>query len=374
MSIHGKWYSGSSAQPTEALLSVSDDGQLRVTAQSDGRVLAQELAAVAAISSRLGNTARFIKFDSGASFETRDNEQVDAIQKQWQGGRKGLLHALESHMGLVVASAVIVAALMWGGAIWGVPAASKAIAYKLPQDSLDTVAEETLAILDRIHFAPSELSDVRKAELHKHFAPVLAEYPQLPLTVIFRHGGEIGANAFALPNGTMIFTDEMVELAHSDDELVAVLAHEIGHVALRHSMRAAIANTILGFVYVTLVGDGTALSDLMIGLPVALTTFSYSRSHETEADEFSAAYLDRSNIDRTRFIDLMHRLGETAACTRLIEDSKEYDLESLNDDERLEVCEALASDHSDDSASMWLGYLSTHPDLEERLEAFRAQQ
>ncbi|MBU2886089.1 M48 family metallopeptidase [Gilvimarinus agarilyticus] len=371
MAICGRWYSGSSAQPTEALLDVSEDGHLQILAQANGRVLAEELAVTVAISSRLGNTARFVKFDSGAAFETRDNDQVDQMQRQWQGARKGLLHTLESHLGLVAVATVVVAVLVWGGAVWGVPAASNAIAHQLPQNSLDTVARETLAILDKTYFAPSELSEARRAELQAHFAPVLAEFPELPLKVTFRQGGDIGANAFALPDGTVIFTDEMVDLAQSDRELVAVLAHEIGHVALRHSMRAAISNATLGFIYVTVVGDSAALSDLLIGLPVALTTFSYSRDHETEADAFSAAYLDRAGIDRQRFIDLMQRLGESAACTRLIEQTETYDPQLLSDEERLQVCEELAEQHSDEHENKWLGYLSTHPELEERLEAFQ---
>lgn len=372
VTVYGKWYSGSSAQAVEAQLKVVGDGLLQVTAQEGGHRLAEARVTEVLISSRLANTARFLKFSNGGSFETLDNDRVDQLQKQWQGGHKGLLHSLESHLGLVAVAAIIVAVLSWGGAMWGVPAVSRFIAYQLPADSLDIVAEETLAILDKTHFAPSELSQTRQTGLQAHFAPVLAEFPDLPLKVMFRRGDAIGANAFALPDGTIIFTDEMVELAQTDDELVAVLAHEIGHVALRHSMRAAIANSLLGFIYVTLVGDGAALSDLLIGLPVALTSFSYSRSHETEADRFSAAYLDRAGIDRQRFVDLMQRLGQSAACTGLIEEAGGYDPDSMSDEERLLVCEKLAGEQAGKSASRWLGYLSTHPELEERLEAFHS--
>lgn len=369
VAIYGKWYSGSDAQPVEAILEVTDDGQLQLAAQSDGRLLAEEAAAKVSISSRLANTARFIKFSDG-SFETLENDQIDQLQKQWQGGHKGLLHTLESHLGLVLVAAITVAALAWGGAVWGVPAVSRLIAYQLPADSLDTVAKETLAIMDKTYFSPSHLSQARQAGLKAHFAPVLAAFPELPLKVEFRRGGDIGANAFALPDGTIIFTDEMVELAQTDDELVAVLAHEIGHVALRHSMRAAIANGLLGFIYVTLVGDGAALSDLLIGLPVALTSLSYSRRHETEADRFSAAYLDRAGIDRQKFIDLMRRLGQSAACSGLIEEAGEYEPEAMSDEERMRLCTTLARERPDKHEAKWLDYLSTHPELEERLEAF----
>ncbi len=54
----------------------------------------------------------------------------------------------------------------------------------------------------------------------------------------FREGGAIGPNAFALPSGTIILTDELVDIAGDDNDMVlAVLAHEIGHVDKKHSLR-----------------------------------------------------------------------------------------------------------------------------------------
>jgi Zn-dependent protease with chaperone function len=48
------------------------------------------------------------------------------------------------------------------------------------------------------------------------------------------------ANAFALPNGRVVVTDELVELLKNDsDALRAVLLHEIGHVQHHHSIRLA---------------------------------------------------------------------------------------------------------------------------------------
>ncbi|MEB3735127.1 M48 family metalloprotease [Halopseudomonas pachastrellae] len=54
------------------------------------------------------------------------------------------------------------------------------------------------------------------------------QYPERTLKVHFRSAPALGANAFALPGGHLVFTDAMVELAQHDDELVAVLAHEAG--------------------------------------------------------------------------------------------------------------------------------------------------
>ena len=66
--------------------------------------------------------------------------------------------------------------------------------------------------------------------LSERFSTVIIDHPDYPLKVLFREGGRIGANALALPAGTIIFTDEMVRLSEDDTELVTVLAHEIGHI------------------------------------------------------------------------------------------------------------------------------------------------
>ena len=50
-----------------------------------------------------------------------------------------------------------------------------------------------------------------------------------------RSGEALGANALALPSGIVIMTDDLVALAKSDDEIGAVMAHELGHVRGRHA-------------------------------------------------------------------------------------------------------------------------------------------
>ena len=55
--------------------------------------------------------------------------------------------------------------------------------------------------------------------------------------LLFRDGGKFGANAFALPSGKIIVTDQLASLLN-DEQIVGVLAHELGHVVYRHGMRA----------------------------------------------------------------------------------------------------------------------------------------
>ena len=45
----------------------------------------------------------------------------------------------------------------------------------------------------------------------------------------FRYSEGMGANAVALPSGLIIVTDQLVTASHQDDEIIAIMAHEIGH-------------------------------------------------------------------------------------------------------------------------------------------------
>ncbi len=162
------------------------------------------------------------------------------------------------------------------------------------------------------------------------------------LRVEFRRGGRLGANAFALPNGIVIFTDEMVGLARSDDELLAVLAHEAGHVVHRHGVQRIIQDSLLAFAIRAITGDVSGTSELFLGLPVVLTELAYSREFEREADHYAVRYLRSQAVSPRHFADLMRRL----------QDQKQP--------------EGL------DLPGRWSDYLSTHPSMEERLLDFEA--
>jgi Zn-dependent protease with chaperone function len=104
----------------------------------------------------------------------------------------------------------------------------------------------------------------------------------------FRGGGKIGANAFALPGGFVVLTDELVALAETDLEIIAVLMHELGHVEMRHTLRQTLQGALPGLLLAAMTGDVDSLAS---GLPAALMQLRYSRQMETEADAYALASL-----------------------------------------------------------------------------------
>jgi Zn-dependent protease with chaperone function len=110
-----------------------------------------------------------------------------------------------------------------------------------------------------------------------------------------RSGLARSTDAFALPSGTLVVTDELAALVTdelaalvTDDEVVAVLGHELGHVERRHVPRQFSQSSVVGLVTGWLFGD---ISGVLAGLPAALLDANYSRAFEAEADHYAAAML-----------------------------------------------------------------------------------
>lgn len=101
-------------------------------------------------------------------------------------------------------------------------------------------------------------------------------------------------NAFALPGGRIYLFDGLLRKAENADEIAGVLAHEIGHVKHRDSVREMIHNGGSSFLIGLLFGDITGAGAVVFASRT-LVTASYSRDAEQSADNFA--------------IDVMHSLG-----------------------------------------------------------------
>ena len=87
-------------------------------------------------------------------------------------------------------------------------------------------------------------------------------------------------------------TDELVELAEEENEIVAVLAHEVGHVRGRHSLRLLLQDSVAALLLVGILGDVSTASLIVASVPSVLVEAKHSREIEAEADDFADAWLD----------------------------------------------------------------------------------
>lgn len=267
------------------------------------------------IAPRVANTARTIALPNGAVCEVGDNEALDRLLPAASPLRRlqGLVHRLESRLTLVLAAVAIALLAGWAGVEHGIPWLARGIAASLPPDVDRSLGQGGLQGLDRLVFGPSQLDQAEQDRLRMRFT-ALAERARMRdrAELVFRASPELGANAFALPSGIVVLTDELVAAAASDEELLAVLAHELGHIHGRHMLRGVLQNAITPLVIATVTGDLASLSALAGAMPTVLLNLKYSRVFELEADGFAVELLAGAGIPARHLADILARIAADA--------------------------------------------------------------
>ncbi len=151
-------------------------------------------------------------------------------------------------------------------------------------------------------------------------------------------------NAFALPGGFIYIHRGLMVYLNSEAELAAVLAHEIGHVTARHSVRQhSMAMTSQVLSQIVGIYAGGVASDLSNIAGSALVS-GYGRDHELEADGFGAQYLSNSGYDPQAMIEIIEVLKNQ------------------------ETFAQLRAKDSGQKIASYHGLFSTHPRNDERLQ------
>jgi Zn-dependent protease with chaperone function len=236
-------------------------------------------------------------------------------------GHKGTVaEGMQTRWSVFAGVLLLVVALVLAFYRWGTPWAATQLARGVPLSWETDLSARFLRDLDTHWLKPSKLPPERQASIRARFNALthnlsadLRRYRgyEPHFVLLFRSG--MPANAFALPGGTIVMTDAIVELADKeklgDDALAGVLAHEIGHVVNRHSTRLVVEQGVLN------VGLGLALGDVSWLASVGgsmLTGLSYRRSHETEADCFATALMARTGGSAVPMADLLLKMDHGA--------------------------------------------------------------
>ena len=306
--VHGKFSDAQRSATRDATLARSEDGRWQLDVDGESRHFD---AGEVEVSDRIGRIPRRLSFPGGAEFETSDNDGIDDLLGAREGLHARIVHGLERRWGVAVASLVGVALVTVFFIKVGLPAMAGWAADKLPPESDRLIGAQTLEILDRSVLAPSTLDAQRQAQLQNVFTRMTAPLNdghvyQLEL----RSAQQLGPNALALPSGIIVMTDELVAVSKHDEEIMAVLAHEIGHVRGRHALRHIIQAAGVSMMAVVLLGDLSNVSALASAAPVLIQA-KHSRDFEREADGFARGWLDNAGIPSHRFDDILCRMTGT---------------------------------------------------------------
>ncbi len=126
---------------------------------------------------------------------------------------------------------------------------------------------------------------------------------------VLNHEKDDYYNAFAAPGGYIYIFDDLLEVMENDDRIAAVLAHEMGHIEARHSVKrlqgslGVTALMILGSQMNTEEGTRARVNNAIGQLMAA-----YSRHDEWEADELSVKYLKHAGYDPNGAVQALEEL------------------------------------------------------------------
>jgi Zn-dependent protease with chaperone function len=319
ISLRGAYFDGKSARETPVRLECKG-GALRLFPQDapeeatkDARPLAQTHLAKCRIDPPLGGALRVIRLPGGAHVETEDSEGVSALERlSHQNATSRFVYAMESRWRVALAALALTAVILWGLVHYGMPVAADTIAFALPEDVLSSLGDRVLTELDERMFKPSEIEASRQEEIGKLFKDFAAQNGLEPAPkLVFRAApSSVGPNAFALPSGIIVVTDEMVKFAASDDELLGVFAHETVHCRERHALRSMIQHAGVFVAASLALGDMTSVSTLAGALPVILIEARYSREFEEEADLGAAEAMMQAGRPVAPLVALFRRMAE----------------------------------------------------------------
>jgi Zn-dependent protease with chaperone function len=193
---------------------------------------------------------------------------------------------------------------------WGLPLGSRAVLAFVPETFDKELGELVMrSVQSEGWLQPTELSAGQQQRLRAAWARAAAKAgPPVAHIDLHFNKSSLGPNAFALPGGTVVMTDEMVKLVDGhEDMVVGVLAHEAAHVQHRHGMRMLVQATLLGTVTSIAFGD---FSSLFAAAPALLGHLAYSRDHEREADGEAIALLQANGIPPSVMATMFERLRD----------------------------------------------------------------
>jgi Zn-dependent protease with chaperone function len=288
---------------------------------------------------RTRHGARMVELPDGGQLHADDPAAYDAWAAAYlPHAESWVVRAQQSWRGVLAALAVMVC-VMAAAYQWGLPVAARTIATWIPLSVDEALGRNALGQVDGSWMQPSQLPLETQTRLRESFgAAMLAAYPQgVPAYRLEFRKSKIGPNAFALPGGTMVLTDELVKLVNDDSVVLGVLGHEIGHVTLRHGMRQLVQLGVLQGALSIAFGD---YGSLITTAPLLLGGAAYSREAEREADAHAIRFMQANSISplvMVKFFETMRAEQKTKS----------------------------------KSTPLGISIISSHPADEERMEKFR---
>ncbi len=251
-------------------------------------------------------------------------------------GKGDAIRTLEQNKWAALGALLATPLLLWLIFTRGIPALAVYSVEWVPDKVIEQAGEQALQAIEALALEPTELDEETQKNIRNDWQQLLAPLglDHTRYRLAFYHSEPLGANAFALVNGQVIVTDDLVTLlADHPDAINAVLLHEIGHVYHRHGLRLTAQSAASSVAFALLFGDLEGIAEVVLGSGSVLMQQHFSRDMEREADAFALSRLSRLGKPPAAFADAIDTL----------------------------------MDVKEENQALWARYLSSHPASEERI-------
>lgn len=308
--LNASYFDGHSARRHAAAIEFGDGGVL-LRGDIDKRYALDEVR----VAEPFAHAPTVLYFADGARCELPESVDSRWLEERFGYRSSRVVRWQQQLWGALVALVLLAALLAWG-AFWGVPAAADRIVAALPPSADHAVGAGIVQALDKKGlWTPSRLSESQRGEVERILRDIAP--PDMRIPLLLRYSHYQGPNAMALPDGSIVVLDDLVVMLLDNSgqfdagrraALAGILAHEIGHLRARHSMRTAVASSLSAALSAALFGDFSGAS----ALAATFANLSYSRAMETEADDFAIELLHSKGIPTlplADFLEYLDRIG-----------------------------------------------------------------
>ncbi|MFK8138026.1 MAG: M48 family metallopeptidase [Bdellovibrionales bacterium] len=293
MTITGKLYKKSSLQFEAVVCHFSND---RLSFKLNGQDISFKINNLV-IEKPLGSLPREIKLPNEDMISLAHSKELSNILDQ---GKNNFVDNIERNKVLVLITVLVIPLFFYINFYFLIPIVAEKTARLLPPEIASDLSQKNFEQLDDAFMSESILPEPMRVRFRANWEKKIRKIGLEPqkYTIFFRNSQKLGANAFALPDGKILITDQFIEATDFNSEKVfTVLLHEVGHVEELHTLRS-LAQTLgtsllIGFI----MGDLSNISDLIVGAGVQILHAQYSQDFEWEADNFALEKLELLGID-----------------------------------------------------------------------------
>ena len=214
--------------------------------------------------------------------------------------------------GVLLSMAVFVAIAL-GFYFFALPKLAEILADQIPVSAEITLGDKIYEqFIKDSPFTPFEKDsikiDEKKTKLLNDFAKKIDFQSQYPIKITVLKDSIV--NAFALPGGHIVVFDGILKKIKSQEELTALLSHEVSHVKFRHSLKG-LARSVSGYLFVSiLTSDINGLTAVLVDQADGINQLSFTRDLEQDADLNGLKIMYHNKIEPTGMLKLMERLQE----------------------------------------------------------------